>query len=79
MRDHDEERSRILTKSLREENVALSNTCCELKDRNSSLAKELISSKGMPPFIKRERNRASVLKMIGEAILFVLNVIMYRT
>ena len=57
---------------MREENA-------ELQNQNSSLAKELMSAKGMPPFIKWERDRASVLRMIGEAILFILNVIMYRT
>jgi hypothetical protein len=59
--------------------TALSNTCLELQEVNTSLTREVITAKNLPPFIKLERDKASLLMMIGRAILFILSVVMHKT
>jgi hypothetical protein len=59
--------------------TALSNTCLELQEVNASLTREVIAAKNLPPFIKLERDKASLLIMIGRAILFILSVVMHKT
>jgi hypothetical protein len=69
------------------ESLADCQRCCsELQSQKDGMMKELISSKaellraeGLPPKFHKETNRVSMLQMIGEAILFILNVIMHRT
>ena len=73
------EQDAVLANALIEKNVALSNTCAEVANQNAALAHELVVAKGMPPFIKKESDRTSLVKMIGAAILFIFNIIMYRT
>ncbi len=73
------EQDAVLANALIEKNVALSNTCAEVANQNAALAHELVVAKGMPPFIKKESDRTSLVKMIGAAILFLFNIIMYHT
>jgi hypothetical protein len=79
---------RLLAQQLMEENekvrsmvannVTLSQTCDDLQERNTSLTKELLAAKDMPPMLKKERDRPSMLKILGEAVLFMFNVVMHR-
>jgi uncharacterized protein (UPF0128 family) len=73
------EQDAVLANALKEKNLALSNTCAEVVNQNAALAHELVTARGMPPFIKKETDRASLVKMIGAAILFIFNIIMYHT
>jgi transposase-like protein len=51
----------------------------ELHQLNESLTRDLMAAKGMPPFLKKEKGKASILPMICHAILFIFNVVMFRT
>jgi hypothetical protein len=80
---------------LKEENARLARelSLCttklnELQSRNSNLTDEfmkvqaraeILKGSGMPPTLRKETDRVSMLNMIGDAILFILNVIMYQT
>jgi hypothetical protein len=60
--------------------------CQEFQAQMSHVTKELMIAKtevlkasGMPPMIRKETERGSMLKMIGDAILFTFSVIVFRT
>jgi hypothetical protein len=79
--------------TLKEENRKLQNSislsmheCTHAKAEISNIKKELVNAKaealkatGMPPMIKKETEKVSMLRMLGDAILFILNVVMFRT
>ena len=78
--------------TLKEENRKLQNSislsmheCTHAKAEISNIKKELVNAKaealkatGMPPMIKKETEKVSMLRMLGDAILFILNVVMFR-
>jgi len=84
------EREAVAT--LKEENRKLQNSislsmheCTHAKAEISNIKKELVNAKaealkatGMPPMIKKETDKVSMLRMLGDAILFILNVVMFR-
>jgi FtsZ-binding cell division protein ZapB len=60
----------------------------EVQSRNCNLTNEMmklqaraeiLKGSGMPPTLRKETDRVSMLKMIRDAILFILNIIMYQT
>jgi hypothetical protein len=79
--------------ALREENLQLqkalstsTNHCEEFQAQLCHVMKELLIAKtevlkarGMPPMIKKESERTSMLQMIGDAILFIFSVVMFKT
>jgi hypothetical protein len=79
--------------ALREENIQLQKSlslsisqCQEFLAQMSNVTKEMMAAKtevlkarGMPPMIRKETERVSMLKMIGDAFLFFFSVIMFRT
>jgi hypothetical protein len=54
-------------------------TCSELNQLNLSLTRELITANGVPPFLKKERDKASLPTLIGHGILLIFRSVMHQT